>query len=246
MQVITTLKRNTFPITEVPFPAVTICGSGHHMDNVRNVLQRNFAKWRQAIGKRDVNLVAKDFAEYMEDKFQITSERSNGDTHPPNILDMLDTMVASDVESSVAANGVRQNAFACSEEKANAKGRRKRTAAEMASSVDGYNCEEYGYYSYASGSSIGQVDDWTDCLKKCLENETCQYWQWKTAESPNAAKKCFLSVELGGNDSDYVGSWGIPKVKHIRGPRSCKREANLLSGKSSSVMISFQKFCFRP
>ena len=30
-----------------------------------------------------------------------------------NILDILDTMVASDVETSVAANGVRENVLAC-------------------------------------------------------------------------------------------------------------------------------------
>ena len=34
-QVITTLKQTTFPITEVNFPAITICGSGFHMDNVK-------------------------------------------------------------------------------------------------------------------------------------------------------------------------------------------------------------------
>ena len=238
MQVITTLKQTTFPITEVAFPAITICGSGFHMDNVKTALQHNFAKWREEMGRKDVNLVAKDFAEYMEAKFQITSNRSDGER--PNILDMLDTMIASDAEASVAANGVRQNALACSEGKASLNRKKRTTAAELADSVDGYNCEEYGYSSNSvdgefpgrRGNSevVGQVDHWTDCLQRCRESDTCQYWQWKTAESPNKPKRCILIFEMVNTKSDNVDYWGIPKVKHIRGPRSCKKEASLLSG----------------
>ena len=66
---VTTLKQTTFPISEVAFPAVTICGSGFHMDSVKTVVQQNFAKWRKEMGKEDVNQVAQDFAEYMEAKF---------------------------------------------------------------------------------------------------------------------------------------------------------------------------------
>ena len=243
MQVITTLKQTTFPITEVAFPALTICGSGFHMDNVKIALQHNFKKWRGEMGKKDVNLVAQDFAEYMEEKFQISSNGSNEER--PNILDMLDTMIASDAEASVASNGVRQNALACSEGKTSVNRKKRTAAAELSGSVDGYNCEEYGYYSNdwefpgGSGNSelIGQVDYWTDCLQRCLESDTCQYWQWKTAESENKPKRCILFVEFVSNDSDNVNYWGIPQVKHIRGPRSCKKEASLLSGIKSSQRI---------
>ena len=192
------------------------------------------------MGKKDVNLVAEDFAEYMEAKFQINSNSSDGDA--PNILDILDTMIASDVEASFAANGVRENAFACSEDN-NSFNRKKRTpAAELAGSVDDYNCEEYGYFSSEwdfpgeSGNAelIGQVDDWTDCLQHCLESDTCQYWQWKTAESDKKPKRCILFIEFVNTRSDNIDHWGVPKVKHIRGPRSCKKEASLLLGNSST------------
>ena len=240
MQVITTLKQTTFPISEVAFPAVTICGSGFHMDNVKTALEQNFAKWRGEMGKKDINLVAEDFAEYMEAKFQITSNSSNG--QPPNILDMLDTMIASDVEASVAANGVRQNALACSEGKTSVNRKKRTPAAELAGLVDGYNCEEYGYFSsqwdFPGGSGnaelVADADDWTDCLQQCLESDTCQYWQWKTAESDKKPKRCILFIEFVNDRSDNVDFWGVPKVKHIRGPRSCKKEASLLSGNSSS------------
>ena len=45
-QVVTTLKNTAKPVTDVPFPAVTICGSGIHMSNVENKIQEDFVKWR--------------------------------------------------------------------------------------------------------------------------------------------------------------------------------------------------------
>ena len=233
---ITTLKQTTYPITEVAFPAVTICGSGFHMENVKTALQRNFASWRKELGKRNVSLIAQDFAEYMEVKFQISPKKSYGGKHPPNILDMLDTMIASDVEASVAANGVRQNALACSQAgQAMSRGKRN-VAAELASSINEYNCEEYGYYSDDWGSEsdnskmTSAVDDWTDCVRHCLESDTCQYWQWKTPAAKNHAKRCVLFKELLTRKSDSITKkWNIPKVVNIQGPRSCKKEATLLS-----------------
>ena len=36
-KVITTLKTTTFPVTDLFFPAITICGSGKHMNLVEKV-----------------------------------------------------------------------------------------------------------------------------------------------------------------------------------------------------------------
>ena len=47
-QVITTLKTTTKPITDLDFPAVTICAAGQHMDNVEKVLFDNFSQWVQS------------------------------------------------------------------------------------------------------------------------------------------------------------------------------------------------------
>ena len=46
-QVVTTLKNTAKPVAEVPFPAVTICGIGNHMNNVEKKIQENFALWRE-------------------------------------------------------------------------------------------------------------------------------------------------------------------------------------------------------
>ena len=46
--------------------------------------------------------------DFMEKRFQIKSE-----DQPINILDILDMMIAPDVDASIAANGVRENEIAC-------------------------------------------------------------------------------------------------------------------------------------
>ena len=44
---VTTLKNTAKPVAEVPFPAVTICGTGNHMGNVEKKIQENFVQWRK-------------------------------------------------------------------------------------------------------------------------------------------------------------------------------------------------------
>ena len=45
-QVVTILKNTTKLVTDVPFPALTLCGSGLHMNNVEKKLVLDFRKWR--------------------------------------------------------------------------------------------------------------------------------------------------------------------------------------------------------
>ena len=47
-QVITTLRTTTKPITDLDFPAITICAAGQHMDNVEMVLFDKFTYWVQS------------------------------------------------------------------------------------------------------------------------------------------------------------------------------------------------------
>ena len=101
------MKDTAKPVTDLAFPAITICASGLHMDNVERKLKENFAIWRADHHKNDYSREAleKDINDYMFTVFQIKSELK-----PVNILDILDTMIAPNVEASVAANGVRENA----------------------------------------------------------------------------------------------------------------------------------------
>ena len=114
LQVVTTLKETAKPVTNLPFPAVTICSPGFHMGNVEKKIAENFAKWRtqnNRMGNTE-EAIEVDIEEYMFTTFQIKSEEATGEKGA-NILDILDTMIAPKVESSVAANSVRENIFAC-------------------------------------------------------------------------------------------------------------------------------------
>ena len=107
------MKKTAKPVTEVPFPAVTICGSGFHMNNVEKQVYEDFAAWRRDNGKDEIqpDRIKKDIADFMRVTFQIMQDDNN--VEPVNIMDILDTMVASNVEASVASNAVSNNVAAC-------------------------------------------------------------------------------------------------------------------------------------
>ena len=130
-QVVTTLKNTAKPVAEVPFPAVTICGTGSHMNNVEKKIQENFFQWRKENHRNQTgSAMLKDVEDYMRETFQIHNKKGSD---PVSILDILDTMIAPNVDASIAANGVRQNALDCQEEELTQKstslgGREKREA----------------------------------------------------------------------------------------------------------------------
>ena len=81
------------------------------MDNVQKVVTEKFGKWRKENKRNGTSeeAIEEDMADYMEEAFQINN------TENSNILDILNTMVASDVDASVGLNGVRDNVIACNE-----------------------------------------------------------------------------------------------------------------------------------
>ena len=92
------------------------------MDIVEKVLGENFLEWQND----STGNITDDMAKYMAEIFQIQNKTIN-------ILDILDTMVASNVKASVAANSVSENVAACSEEsveRTKAKYRKHRAASE--------------------------------------------------------------------------------------------------------------------
>ena len=122
-QVVTTLKNTAKPVTEVQFPAVTICGSGFHMNNVAKKINMNFQKWRTDTG-RNGNDIRGDMLEYMNTTFQIKPQE--GDQEPAKlIMDILDSMVVSNVEDWVTSNAVKENVFACMYSGTNARVKRQ-------------------------------------------------------------------------------------------------------------------------
>ena len=128
--VITTLKTVGKPVSEIAFPTITICSPGLFMENVRIALEKSFNQWRIEENKSwEESEIPNLMAEFMKEKFQIKARNVN-------LMDILNTMISpKDVETSVAANGVRENIEACA--RAAKKGRKKRQdAADLAAAAD--------------------------------------------------------------------------------------------------------------
>ena len=105
-QVVTTLKSVAKPVTDLDFPAFTICGAGQHMGNVEKVLYHNFQKWEQNQPDKKKQKSPEDsFAEYLKETFQIHKKGTS-------ILDIFNTMISPSDEAS-GANSVRRNEEAC-------------------------------------------------------------------------------------------------------------------------------------
>ena len=113
-QVVTVLKSTAKLVSEVPFPALTVCGSGVHMGNVERKLIEDFGDWRTKNKRSETSKeeLKKDVGDFMEEKFQIKSNQTGKGI---NILDILDTMISPDIDVDVLfdANSVRENEIAC-------------------------------------------------------------------------------------------------------------------------------------
>ena len=113
-QVVTTLKDTSKPVTDVPFPALTLCGTGVHLNNMEKKLILDFEKWRAKENRNDTTkeAIKKDIEDFMQIRFQIKPSQEKRE-NPVNILDILEAMVTPDVEVSLAVNSIRENTIAC-------------------------------------------------------------------------------------------------------------------------------------
>ena len=122
--VITTLKNTAKDVTELVFPAVTVCSEGLNMDAVSKALARDFSEWSEEkhraealhsdlanpfirLNKRQVGVGPTDASNYMQEKFGISQDSEF------SIFDVINAMSSSNVEKSTASDGVRKNQLAC-------------------------------------------------------------------------------------------------------------------------------------
>ena len=87
------MKNTTKLVTDVAFPAVTICGSGVHMSLVEKKLLHEFKDWQNKRGGKSNKTIKKDLEDFMETRFQIKPSQREGE-QPLTILDILDMMIA--------------------------------------------------------------------------------------------------------------------------------------------------------
>ena len=84
------------------------------MGNVRKELVVDFLEWREKENRNQntKEAVTKDFEDFMQTRFQIKPSQ-NASNEPISIIDILDMMIAPDVDASIAANSARENVLAC-------------------------------------------------------------------------------------------------------------------------------------
>ena len=75
----TVLKNTAKLVSDVPFPALTICSSGLHMSNVEKKVIRDFDDWRAEKNRNGTTKEAiyKDTEEFMQTRFQIKPNNGN-------------------------------------------------------------------------------------------------------------------------------------------------------------------------
>ena len=96
-----TLESTAKPVTDLKFPAVTICAGGLFIEHVKDAVEQMFNRWRLAERKSwmdpDVDHL---MAEFMEEKFQMQSRNVT-------IMDILDTMITpNEVDNTLVYNAV--------------------------------------------------------------------------------------------------------------------------------------------
>ena len=99
-QVITTLKTTTKPVTDLEFPAVTICADGQHLGLVEKVLFDMYSVWYE---EQTLAGAAPSLDKFMEELYQIDEEGES-------IMNILSTMIAPE---AAGTNAVRGNQIAC-------------------------------------------------------------------------------------------------------------------------------------
>ena len=84
------------------------------MNNVERKLILDFKEWRAKENRNETTKAAieKDTEEFMLTRFQIQPSQAE-EEHSLSILDILDTMIAPEIEDSISANSVREQAITC-------------------------------------------------------------------------------------------------------------------------------------
>ena len=104
-QVVTVLADTELPVTQLDFPAVTICSDGLNMHAVERALQKDLELWREkeeAKGTRRKRSTAQEsIDQFMMEKFNLEPGKS--------IFDVLRALsTPEDVSAVVASNAIRE------------------------------------------------------------------------------------------------------------------------------------------
>ena len=192
-------ENSELPVTELHFPAVTVCSQGLNMDNVAKAVERDFLEWHQAReqrrgrARRAATATAATLralmAVYLMEKFDISSE-------DPGILEIIQSTSAVGGATAAQAEAVTKTVKKCSaevggqdedveEEEAD------EAEAEEAGVEGGSWCAVMrGQALLSTNTSLVTADSGQACADSCHRAPHCAGYTW-------APGSCSLAHSLG-------------------------------------------------
>ena len=149
--IITRFENSELPVTEIDFPAVTVCSQGLNMDNVAKAVERDFTEWHTERRRREQarrRRAAEEeslqslMAIYLKEKFDINED-------DPSILDIIQSTSAIGGGGAAKAEAVTKSVKKCSKE----------------ALVAATEAEENQIESHTSDDTVDMYDDTDDSVE---------------------------------------------------------------------------------
>ena len=99
-KVVTTLKDTEMPITELDFPAITICSEGLNLDTVEKVIEEDYANWK--LDQRRKRNTAEDA------EIEMFLESTYGIVGDENIMEIISGMLAANPDATYTNIAIRK------------------------------------------------------------------------------------------------------------------------------------------
>ena len=141
----TTLTDTTKQVSQLPFPAVTICTEGLNMDAVNKALANDFMLWREYQDLQSSTL-EEELQQFLENKFGVSPD--SGIT----IQDIISALSSPQVDQSVATNGMVNDLACQNRAKEVTTNRRKRSVCKSPYYPHETDCQKF--YQCSNGNGI--------------------------------------------------------------------------------------------
>ena len=186
---ITTLANSSVPVTEITFPAVTICRDGVDMKAVEDAIFEDFISWKESTGKTSGSKKEDEdlLHEYMAKTYKVSGKR--------NIFDLVKAHLSPDPSESSMNGAILENVKACQKKEGDQRRMKRSTSRSEAKQVE----EES---RNAKESKRGKRNANEEILKKVtflLSDVGNQYYKMETSAtslSPDLISSTCLNVGM--------------------------------------------------
>ena len=127
---ITTLANSSVPVTEITFPAVTICRDGVDMKALEDAIFEDFISWKESTGKTSGSKKEDEdlLHEYMAKTYKVSGKR--------NIFDLVKAHLSPDSSESSMNGAILENVKACQKKEGDQRRMKRSTGRSEAKEVE--------------------------------------------------------------------------------------------------------------